>query len=70
MFSYLLRIMSLFSSDYFMKKIMKINVELCHEKKNPGQEFKKTNRDFAGSPVVMTSPSSARGHKFNPWLGS
>ena len=60
--------MSLFSSDYFM---VKINVELCHEKKkNPGQEFKKSNRDFAGSPVVMTSPSSARGHKFDPWSGS
>ena len=43
--------MSLFSSDYFMKKIMKISVELRHEKKNPGQEFKKTNnRDFPGSP--------------------
>lgn len=43
MFSYLLffTIMSLFSSDYFMKKIMKISVELWHEKKNPGKNLKK-----------------------------
>ena len=33
-------IMSLFSADDFVKKIMKINIELCNEKRYSGQELK------------------------------
>ena len=33
-------IMLLFSADDFVKKIMKINIELCNEKRYSGQELK------------------------------
>ena len=31
---------------------------------------KSQSRDFAGGPVVMTSPSNTRGCGFDPWLGN
>ena len=54
-------IMSLFSADDFVKKIMKINIELCNEKYIQGKNLKNKQQGLSWWSIGYDFPSQSKG---------